>query len=279
MARPQVKEEHVPALVKEVLKELPDSCKPFGWDCHGSYVLFHKTLERVAAIKNVTFDMPQIVQSDAEKRICVLIVKGTLGNKAEWAVGEAMPINIDKGIHKQSFPYSMAEKRAKDKVILKLVGLHGDAYSPDEADWKTIKEEKDAELAKKNNTKNGNTNVQSKLDNEFGQDQTTEEIKKEPIIKEVFDKFPDAKIVSVKPNNNIFKKYAKSTKDALEQAKSADEVVAIGGELSASIDKFYGTGKGVNGMFDQLYNDCYAIACQKFELNVGFDLPNNQAPL
>jgi uncharacterized protein YicC (UPF0701 family) len=28
----------------------------------------------------------------------------------------------------------MAEKRAKDRVILKLVGLHGDVYSEDEAD-------------------------------------------------------------------------------------------------------------------------------------------------
>jgi hypothetical protein len=28
----------------------------------------------------------------------------------------------------------MAEKRAKDRVILKLVGLHGDVYSEEEAD-------------------------------------------------------------------------------------------------------------------------------------------------
>jgi hypothetical protein len=42
----------------------------------------------------------------------------------------------------------MAEKRAKDRVIIKLVGLYG-AYSQDEADWDAIKEEKDKELAEK----------------------------------------------------------------------------------------------------------------------------------
>ena len=33
----------------------------------------------------------------------------------------------------------MAEKRAKDRVILKLVGLHGDVYSEDEADDFAVK--------------------------------------------------------------------------------------------------------------------------------------------
>ncbi len=43
--------------------------------------------------------------------------------------GEAAPMNNSNG-----YPVAMAEKRAKDRVILKLVGLHGDVYSEDEAD-------------------------------------------------------------------------------------------------------------------------------------------------
>ena len=280
MNKPQVKEAHVPARVKEVLKELPDSCKPFGWNCHGDYVLYHKTLERVAALKNVTFDMPQIVQSDAEKRICVLIVKGYLGDKSEWAVGEAMPINIDKGNNKQAFPYSMAEKRAKDKVILKLVGLHGDAYSADEADWKKIKEEKDAEIAK-NKTKNGKGNgkTQSKLDSEFGEEEKTiKEIKKHEKIQEIFKHFPNAKVISVEPDKDVFRKYAKETAAALKMAEEESEVFAIGSELKASIDKYYNYGnkENVKILFNTLYNDHYATACERVNVEVAFALPNNQ---
>jgi hypothetical protein len=64
-----------------------------------------------------------------EKKMVVMVVTGRLGDKVEWSFGEAAPYN-----NKNSYPYAMAEKRAKDRVILKLVGLHGDAYSEDEAD-------------------------------------------------------------------------------------------------------------------------------------------------
>lgn len=278
MARIQVKEENVPKLVKEVLKDLPEECKPFGWDCHGSYVLFHKTLERVAALKKVTFDMPQIVQSDAENRICVLIVKGHLNERSEWAVGEAMPCNIDKGNNKQTFPYSMAEKRAKDKVILKLVGLHGDAYSSDEADWKTIKEQKDAELANKN--KNGTKETKSKLDEQFGEGSKQEVMQKNEVVKKVFELWPNAKITSIEPSNEGFKAYAEDTVNALRKAETVDEVLVIGDEIQASIDLYYNKGKGVKKMFDSIYNDCYAPALEKFSAEVNFALPNaDNAPL
>ena len=132
----------IPQNVIEVFKELGLDPKKDGWNCHGSYVLYHKTLEKIAASKGVTFDAPVIVESNAQERICVLCVTGRLGDKVEWSIGEAMPINIDRGKNQQSYPYAMAEKRAKDRVIIKLVGLYG-AYSQDEADWDAIKEEKD----------------------------------------------------------------------------------------------------------------------------------------
>jgi hypothetical protein len=138
----------IPQNVIQVFKELGLDPKKDGWNCHGSYVLHHKTLEKIAASKGVTFDAPVIVESNAQERICVLCVTGRLGDKVEWSIGEAMPINIDRGKNQQSYPYAMAEKRAKDRVIIKLVGLYG-AYSQDEADWDAIKEEKDKELAEK----------------------------------------------------------------------------------------------------------------------------------
>ena len=44
-------------------------------------------------------------------------------------MGEASPKN-----NKNAYPWAMAEKRAKDRVILKLIGLHGLVYSEQEAD-------------------------------------------------------------------------------------------------------------------------------------------------
>ena len=58
-----------------------------------------------------------------------MLCTGRMGDKSEWSIGEAAPYN-----NKNSYPFAMAEKRAKDRVILKLVGLHGDVYSEDEAD-------------------------------------------------------------------------------------------------------------------------------------------------
>ena len=58
-----------------------------------------------------------------------MVVFGHLGEISEWSIGEASPTN-----NKNAYPFAMAEKRAKDRVILKLIGLHGMVYSEIEAD-------------------------------------------------------------------------------------------------------------------------------------------------
>jgi hypothetical protein len=52
----------------------------------------------------------------------------------EWSIGEAL-VNANYRVSGKQAPYvyAMAEKRAKDRVIIKLCGLHG-LYSEDEAD-------------------------------------------------------------------------------------------------------------------------------------------------
>src|SRR6056300_1030686 len=119
----------IPEKVVETLKEIGMTHKDAGWNCHGTYVLLHKALEKVAVARNIRFDAPTILESDSSKRIVSLMVMGHMGDKSEWSIGEASPSN-----NKNSYPYAMAEKRAKDRVILKLVGLHGDVYSEEEAD-------------------------------------------------------------------------------------------------------------------------------------------------
>jgi len=119
----------VPELVGEVLQEIGLTAQDAGWDCHGTYVVLHKALEKVAAKKGIVFDSPQILTANATAKEAVVLVTGHMGEKSEWSIGEAAPYN-----NKNSYPFAMAEKRAKDRVILKLVGLHGDVYSEDEAD-------------------------------------------------------------------------------------------------------------------------------------------------
>ena len=78
---------------------------------------------------DIVFDEPKVLESNAEKKICVVMVTGHMKDKSEWSIGEAAPYN-----NKNTYPFAMSEKRAKDRVILKLMGLHGDVYSQSEAD-------------------------------------------------------------------------------------------------------------------------------------------------
>ena len=119
----------IPENVKTVLNEIGETQNSATWDCHGTVVILHKALEKVAAHKGITFDAPVVIESSVEKKMVVMLVTGRFGDKVEWSFGEAAPYNL-----KNNYPFAMAEKRAKDRVILKLVGLHGDAYSEIEAD-------------------------------------------------------------------------------------------------------------------------------------------------
>lgn len=122
----------VPQLIKDTCDKVGIDSKTALWNCHGTWVMYHKALEKVAAHQNIKFDLPTIIEHDADKRICVMLVKGKWQEREEWTIGEAMPINIDRGSNKQQYPFAMAEKRAKDRVILKLLGLHGHVYSQEE---------------------------------------------------------------------------------------------------------------------------------------------------
>ena len=119
----------IPDKLQAIIKEVGLTERQATWDCHGTPVVLHKALEKIAAAKKIVFDAPQIIECSTEKKYAVLCVTGHMEGATEWSIGEAAPYN-----NKNSYPFAMAEKRAKDRVILKLVGLHGDVYSQDEAD-------------------------------------------------------------------------------------------------------------------------------------------------
>ena len=100
------------------------------WQVEGQAFIHHKTLERIAAQAKITFDPPTILR--AERDEAVLLVIGRMGERAEWSIGEAL---VDVNYHvpelEAAYVYAMAEKYAKDRVILKLIELP-DVVSSDE---------------------------------------------------------------------------------------------------------------------------------------------------
>lgn len=103
------------------------------WNCQGTTVVLHKTLEQIAAKAGIVYDTPQILV--AEREAAAILVTGKLGEACEWSIGEAViGLNYKVSGKQPGYPFAMAEKRAKDRVILKLIGLHGLAYSEEEAD-------------------------------------------------------------------------------------------------------------------------------------------------
>lgn len=99
------------------------------WDCHGTWVMTHKYVELIGAKIGAVLDKPEIMYLNSEKKELAILVVGRAGSQVEWSFGEVSPAN-----NKNAYPWAMAEKRAKDRVILKLAGLAGHVYSEEEAD-------------------------------------------------------------------------------------------------------------------------------------------------
>ena len=121
-------------------KQIADILAKYGepmagniWRVQGQAVIYHKALERIAAQAKITYDPPTIVR--AERDEAVILVTGRIGDRVEWSIGEALVgVNYRVSGKQAAYVYAMAEKRAKDRVILKLIELHGLVYSEEEAD-------------------------------------------------------------------------------------------------------------------------------------------------
>lgn len=100
----------------------------------GTWIIKHAALEVVAMKARIEFDPPMILEANGAEGVAAVCVTGRMETKdrgiiSKWSIGEASPKNS-----KNAYPWAMAEKRAVDRVILKLVGIHGLVYSEDEAD-------------------------------------------------------------------------------------------------------------------------------------------------
>jgi hypothetical protein len=115
-------------ILADTLAKFHPSPKTAVWDCRGKWIINHKDVELMAARAGVKFGLPTVIEASGERKVVAMLVTATLGEVTDWATGEAAPAN-----NKNAYPYAMAEKRARDRVALKVLGLHG-MYSEDEAD-------------------------------------------------------------------------------------------------------------------------------------------------
>ena len=119
--------------IGEVLKKYgygAEAC----WDCHGTWVVYHKVLEQIAVKAGIKLMPPIVLESDGKNKTVALCVTGWLDGNSIWSIGEASEHNYKTKPKQPAYPYAMAEKRAIDRVVLKLIGLHGLAYGEEEAD-------------------------------------------------------------------------------------------------------------------------------------------------
>lgn len=102
------------------------------WQLPGgkSHAVLHSALERVANEQEIEFEAPFHIHDMGEAG-CSLAAYGKLQEIRVWTMGEATPKNC-----KNPYYALMAEKRLKDRLTLKLLGIHGmgGVYSEDEAD-------------------------------------------------------------------------------------------------------------------------------------------------
>lgn len=118
--------------VKEILERYGEDMSA-TWVVQGQRVIYHQAVERIAAKAGITFEEPTVLR--AERDEAVILVRGRMGERWDYDIGEALVgVNYRISGRQAAYVYAMGLKRGRDRLILKLVGLHGLVYSEDEAD-------------------------------------------------------------------------------------------------------------------------------------------------
>ena len=117
--------------VQKILKQYDLKPEHALWELKrggkATLIMLHKYCELVGAKAGIVID--DIVEVETNSAQGIAVVKCYAHNDKMKVItyGECSPKNS-----KVAYPYAIAEKRAVDRAILKLVGLHGFVYSEDE---------------------------------------------------------------------------------------------------------------------------------------------------
>ena len=118
-------------IVKDILNELKFNPSECLWEKHGATCMKHRYIEIAGQNKGVVINSLDEVEKNSAEGVVAIKCTASLGKSKVITYGEATPKN-----NKNGYPYAMAEKRAVDRAILKLIGIHGFVYSDDEVDDK-----------------------------------------------------------------------------------------------------------------------------------------------
>jgi len=92
------------------------------------WIIKHDAVEKIASIEKIKFDLPIVASSDINN--VALIISATYKDEKVWTMGEARKENC-----KMAYYWAMAEKRGKDRCVLKLLNFYEKGiYSDVEAD-------------------------------------------------------------------------------------------------------------------------------------------------
>ncbi len=82
------------------------------WRVQGQAVIYHKALERIAAQAGIAFHPPTILRAEHDE--AVILVTGSMGERTEWSIGEAL-VNVNYLVPgaESAYVYAMAEKRER----------------------------------------------------------------------------------------------------------------------------------------------------------------------
>jgi hypothetical protein len=119
--------------VRDILAKFGEDMAKETWMVQGTRVIFHKAVERIAAKAGIIFEEPTVLRAEREE--AVILVRGRLGDRWDFDIGEAL-VNVNYRVSgkQAAYVWAMALKRGRDRLILKLIQLHGDVYSEEEAD-------------------------------------------------------------------------------------------------------------------------------------------------
>jgi hypothetical protein len=116
-------------IVKDILNELkfnPDDCL---WQKHNATCMKHRYIEIAGQMKGVVIESLEEIEKNSKEGVVAIKCTASLKDNRVITYGEATPKN-----NTNAYPYAMAEKRAIDRAVLKLIGIHGFVYSEDEVD-------------------------------------------------------------------------------------------------------------------------------------------------
>lgn len=116
--------------VKQIISGLGLNWKEALWQQpqSGLWLMYHRYVEIAGGKAGIKYKFDD-VEFNTQNGIAVVKCTAVMGDKQVCTYGEASPKN-----NKNAYPVSMAEKRAYDRAVLKLIGVHGFIYSEEEVD-------------------------------------------------------------------------------------------------------------------------------------------------